>query len=103
MTIEDQIVFKARGKFIEELPRHLGAIEDELSRLSLEPEDAFDSICLILHQVKGGAGFFGFENLVSEIRHFELISKGGDTRGVVELKKVLEPIMTLLKATIDEL
>jgi chemotaxis protein histidine kinase CheA len=101
MTSEDQIILKARERFIEELPLQLEAIQIELSKFKHSPTEAHQSLCSILHQLKGGAGFFGFTELVSEIRNFELLYKDSPPGDLFKEHDGLAPIIVILKALIN--
>jgi HPt (histidine-containing phosphotransfer) domain-containing protein len=101
MTAEERIMLKARGRFIEELPNQLEAIQVELCRFSVSATESHNSICSILHQIKGAAGFFGFTDLVSEIKKFELVYKNNIPTDILKESDALEPIITTLRAIIQ--
>jgi chemotaxis protein histidine kinase CheA len=101
MTSEEEIVSKAKQRFIEELPSQLEALRAELSRFATGVVEAHNSICSILHQIKGAAGFFGFEDVVSEIRSFEHLYKDCTSLDVLKERERLIPIFNILKAIIQ--
>ncbi len=101
MTNEEQIMLKARERFIKELPLQLEAIQLELSRFSINPTEAHRSICSILHQIKGAAGFFGFTAVVSEIKNFELLNNDRTPTDLFKAVNELDPITTILTAIIQ--
>lgn len=101
MTSEEQIMLKARERFILDLPLQLEAIQNELSKFYDDPARTHQSICSILHQLKGGAGFFGFTELASEIRNFELLYKDCPPADLVKESDALAIITRLLQSLIQ--
>lgn len=101
MTPEEQIMLKARERFVKDVPLQLEAIQIELSRFNDDPTEAHKALCSILHQLKGGAGFFGFTELVAAIRNFELLYKDSPPGDLLKERDVLAPILTILKSLIE--
>lgn len=86
---------------MEDLPLQLEAIQIELSRFNDDPLRAYQAIRAILHQLKGGAGFFGHSELFSEIKKFELLNKDTAPADLVQQNAALTPIITIIKGLIQ--
>lgn len=102
---EQQIIFRAKQRFLEELSKQIDLIRDYLTRLSSTDVATHGSyereqLGRLLHTIKGGAGFFSFDRLVDHITSFEEI--GVSTGQVDDEKRVLKDIVEIIESILRD-